>query len=101
MQQLFSSLKVNALKIIDLLKDDKYKGNELMDALNERNKLFEVIYNTNIDSQYLAQIKELIDQNALIMELIEKKKHTLMENFVNFQKNYNNIMKYLKQGGQR
>ncbi len=101
MQQLFSSLKVNALRIIDLLKDDKYKGDELMDALNERNKLFEIIYNTKINIQYLAQIKELIDQNALIMDLIENKKHKLTENFANFQKNYNNIMKYLKQGGQR
>jgi len=101
MKDVFEKLKENGLKMIDLLQAQEFNDTQLMDALNERNKLFEVIYNTNIDSQYLAQIKELIDQNALIMDLIEKKKHTLMENFVNFQKNYNNIMKYLNQGGQR
>ncbi|OSS41191.1 hypothetical protein DESAMIL20_744 [Desulfurella amilsii] len=99
MEQLFSRLKDNGLKMVNLLNNENYRGDELMQALNERNKLFEVIYNTEFTGQYLDQIKELIDQNAQIMALIEQKKSTLLQNFTNFQKNSKKIMKYLKQGG--
>lgn len=99
MEKVFSQLKKNGTKMVNLLKDEHYRGDELMDALNERNKLFEVIYNTNFTSEYLNQIKELIDQNEQIMALIEQKKSNLLQNFINFQKNSKKIMKYLKPGG--
>jgi len=98
-KQLFSQLRENGIKMLNLLKDECYRGDELMDALNERNKLFEVIYNTKFTNEYLEQIKELIGQNTQIMALIEQKKNTLLQNFINFQENSKKIMKYLKQGG--
>jgi len=98
-KQLFSQLRENGIKMLNLLKDECYRGNELMDALNERNKLFEIIYNAKFTSEHLNQIKELIDQNAQIMALIEQKKNALLQNFINFQENSKKIMKYLKQGG--
>lgn len=99
MEQLFTQLRENGIKMLNLLKDESYRGDELMDALNERNKLFEIIYNTKFTNEYLDQIKKLIDQNTQIMSLIEQKKSTLLQNFINFQKNSKKIMNYLKQGG--
>jgi fibrillarin-like rRNA methylase len=98
-EQLFTQLRENGIKMLNLLKDESYRGDELMDALNERNKLFEIIYNTKFTNEYLDQIKKLIDQNTQIMSLIEQKKSTLLQNFINFQKNSKKIMNYLKQGG--
>ncbi len=99
-QEIFDKLKNNANKMIELLRKSNYNGKELMNLLNERNKLFEKIYNTKLDKSHLDQVKELIDQTAQIMNLVEQKKTILAQNFADFQKNSKNIMKYLKQGGQ-
>lgn len=99
MHEIFDNLKNNAKNMIDLLNDNNYRGDELVDLLSERNKLFEVIYNTKFTTDHLDQIKELIEQTSQIMSLVEKKKVDLAQNFANFQKNSKNIMKYLKQGG--
>ncbi|MGC8705480.1 MAG: hypothetical protein ACP5SC_00460 [Desulfurella sp.] len=99
MQKLFNALKDNGTKIINLLKEKEYKGDELLSVLNERNKLFETIYKTKITNQYLDQIKELLEQNAQIEFLVEQKKKALLEDYIKFYQNSKNIMKYLKQGG--
>lgn len=94
--QIFNKLKENTNKMLEVLKSSSYDGEGLLNTLNERNKLFETIYNTKFNVDDKSMIEDLITQNKQIMELIENKRADLRKNFWEFKKSAKSIMKYLK-----
>ncbi len=99
---IYKSLLKNADKLKEILALDKVNLAEVDNLFRERNNLFEqlktIISNKNMNEDELNLVKNVIEDNNTLIELMENKKINMKIEFKKKEMEAKKISSYLKKG---